>query len=313
MLLTNGSLQGFVLLASHLLADGRRRVVVEAPTYDRPLAALARLGADIASVPLDRDGLDLDALESQLLTSARPAFLYTIPTFQNPSGRTLPLERRRRLVDLARRHELLVVEDDPYGLVRFEGRPLPSLFELAGGEGIVYASSFSKTLAPGLRVGYLVLPAALVAPLETLAASTYVSPATLSQAIVFELVRRGGLEASLDRITELLRVRRDAMLTALAAEFPADATWTRPEGGYFVWVDLPTGCEGAELLERASAAGVTFVSGRDFYPESSPGGEHAARLAYSFVSPAEIAEGIRRLGRLLGVPLRWPARHAAAA
>ncbi|HYX75803.1 MAG TPA: PLP-dependent aminotransferase family protein, partial [Gaiellaceae bacterium] len=158
VLLTNGSLQGFVFLAQRLAG---RRVLVERPTYDRPLKILRALGADIVPLAMDDEGLDPRALEDALATGPAPALLYTIPTFQNPSGRTLSDGRRRRVVELARANDLLVLEDDPYGLVRFGGTAPPSLFELAGGEGIVYSSSFSKTVAPGLRVGYFLLPAEL--------------------------------------------------------------------------------------------------------------------------------------------------------
>ena len=296
VLLMNGSLQGFVFLATHFLAGGSRRVLVEAPTYDRPLKILAGLGAEVVPVPQDDQGLDVDALESALDAGDAPAFLYTIPTFQNPSGRTLPEERRRRLVELARERELLVLEDDPYGLVRFEGDAPPTLFELDGGERVAYSSSFSKTVAPGARVGYLILPARLAGAIEAMAVSTYISPGFLSQATVWEFIRRGSFEPNLERVCELLRLRRDAMLTALEREFPADARWSRPEGGYFLWLDLAA--DAGELLERAAGADVTFVKGADFYVPGG-GGARSARLAYSFVSPEEIAEGIARLASLV--------------
>jgi 2-aminoadipate transaminase len=298
VLLTNGSLQAFVFLAQHLLADRGARVLVEAPTYDRSLKILARLGADVTALPVDDDGLDVEALERALAAGPRPAFLYTITTFQNPSGRTLSVERRRRLADLTRDAGLLVLEDDPYGLVRFEGVSPPLLFELAGGDGVAYSSSFSKTVAPGVRVGYVVLPSELAGPVEDVAVSTYVSPAVLGQAVVFEFLRRGRLAPHLRHVCGLLRVRRDAMLAALEREFPAGARWSRPEGGYFLWVELPDGADAAALLTHASAAGVTFVKGSDFYPHGE-GGHSAARLAYSFVSPQEIAEGIARLASLV--------------
>src|SRR6059058_2568583 len=171
--LTNGSLQGFVFLAQRL-APGRR-VLVEQPTYDRPLKILRELGAQIVPLAMDDDGLDPDALEAALREGERPAFLYTIPTFQNPSGRTLSTERRRRVVELAAEHDLLVLEDDPYGLVRFEGEAPPSLFELSEGR-IAYSSSFSKTIAPGLRVGWFVFAEELARELEEAATSTYITP-----------------------------------------------------------------------------------------------------------------------------------------
>jgi DNA-binding transcriptional MocR family regulator len=291
VVITSGSLQGFVFLAEQL-ARGRR-VLVEAPTYDRPLKILARLGAEIVTLPMDEEGLLPDELPEGDF-----AFLYTIPTFQNPSGRTLSFERRRGLVELARERELLVLEDDPYGLVRYEGEPLPSLFELAEGEGVAYASSFSKTVAPGLRVGWFVLPAQLAQEIEALAVSTYISPPYLSEATVLEFARSGSFEPNLERVNGLLRERRDAMLDALARELPEDATWTQPEGGYFVWLDLPSGPPAPELLAAAEEAGVTFVKGSDFFP-GGRGGEQSLRLAFSYVSPDEIAEGMALLGGLV--------------
>ena len=291
VVLTNGSLQGFVFLAAQFA--GSRRVLVEAPTYDRPLKILAAAGAEVRGIPQDEDGLDVDALERELRDGD---VLYTIPTFQNPSGRTLPLDRRRRLVELARERGLLLFEDDPYGLVRYEGEAPPSLFELAGGEGVVYSSSFSKTVAPGIRVGWFVLPEELARALGAAATGTYITPALLSQATVHEFVARGAFEPNLERVRGLLGVRRDAMLAALEDELGGRAAWSRPEGGYFLWLDL--GVETGDLLERAEAAGVTFVRGADFFLPGE-GGERSARLAYSYVSPEEIREGVARLAALV--------------
>jgi 2-aminoadipate transaminase len=286
VLVTNGSLQGIAFLADRF---GGCRVLVELPTYDRPLKLLAARGVDVTAVAMDEQGLDPDALERALASGEPPAFLYTIPTFQNPSGRTLATDRRRRLVDLAREHDLLVLEDDPYGLVRYEGEAPPTLFELDGGERVIYSSSFSKTVAPGLRVGYFVLPAALESELEALAVSTYITPVLLGQATVFEFLRRGSFEPNLERVQGLLRVRRDAMLEALEQELPG-ATWSRPEGGYFIWLELQQ--------ELGDAAGVTFVPGTDF-----GGTPKTARLAFSYVSPDEIREGVRRLAAAVEAPV----------
>jgi 2-aminoadipate transaminase len=294
VLVTNGSLQGMVFLAERFAG---RRVLVETPTYDRPLKILAARGIQIDALPMDDEGLDPGAVERALRDGEKPAFLYTIPTFQNPSGRTLSSERRQRLVELARDHDLLVLEDDPYGLVRFEGKAPQTLFELEGGERVMYSSSFSKTIAPGLRVGYFILPPTLERALEELAVSTYITPVLLGQATVFEFLRRGNLEPNLERVRSLLGIRRDAMLEALSGQLP-DAHWSRPEGGYFIWLELSHSTDAAELLERATAAGVTFVQGSDF-----GGPANTARLAFSFVSPDEIHEGIRRLAALVAQPV----------
>jgi 2-aminoadipate transaminase len=288
VVLTNGSLQGFRFLAELLAPNGP--VVVEAPTYDRPLKILAGIDAEVICIPLD---------EEPTVESA--AFLYTIPTFQNPTGRTLPLDRRKGLAAAAK-GRLLVIEDDPYGLVRFEGEALPTVFELAGGRNIVYSSSFSKTVAPGLRVGYFVLPVELAAEVEAAATASYITPGLLSQATVYEFLRRGAFEPNLERVQGLLRSRRDAMVESLVRHLP-EATWTVPDGGYFLWVELPAGVLTAELR----ADGVTFVPGSDFF--CGAGGESAMRLAFSYETPAEIEEGVRRLAS--GVRAAMLLRRAA--
>jgi 2-aminoadipate transaminase len=288
VVVTNGSLQAFHFVLSAFADAGR--VIVERPTYDRPRKILD----GFEEVSLDDEGLDVDELE-QLLDDPGPrAFLYTIPTFQNPAGVTLSEKRRRRLAELAAARSLRILEDDPYGLVRFEGEPLPTLFELEGGANVMYSSSFSKTIAPGLRVGYVIVPEEVSAGLEDLVASTYITPALVTQATVLEFLRRGLLEPNLERVRGLLRARRDAMLAALERELGEQARWSRPEGGYFLWLELPEGINASELLGRATASGVTFVPGSDF--GGKPG---TARLAFSFASPAEIEEGVSRLGELI--------------
>ena len=288
VLVTNGSLQAFHFILSAFAGAGR--VIIERPTYDRPRKILA----GFEEVALDDDGLDVDELERVLDHGSPTAFLYTIPTFQNPAGVTLSAERRRRLAELASARSLRILEDDPYGLVRFEGEPLPTLFELEGGRNVMYSSSFSKTIAPGLRVGYVILPEEIAAGLEDIVASTYITPALVTQATVLEFLRRGLLEPNLERVRALLRARRDAMLEALERELGGRAGWSRPEGGYFLWLELPDGIDATELLGRATEAGVTFVPGPDFGGE--PG---SARLAFSFASPAEIDEGVSRLAGLV--------------
>lgn len=296
--LTAGGLQGFAFYSAVQMARKPGRVLVEGPTYDRPLKLLRWQGAEVVSLPMDAEGLDLDALEAELRRGGDVSFLYTIPTFQNPSGRTLGAERRRRLVELAAAHGLDVLEDDPYGRVRYEGEPPPLLHELDGGERVTFTSSFSKTVAPGLRVGWFVVPEELRGRFDERAVSTYISPSLLPQAIVHELHARGAFEPNLERIRGLLRARRAAMLAALEREMPDGASWSHPEGGYFLWIDLPPGVDAADLLHRATEAGVTFVKGADFFPAGG-GGAGAARLAFSFETPERITEGVAILASLL--------------
>jgi 2-aminoadipate transaminase len=283
VVVTNGSLQVFHFVLS-TFAEGRS-VIVERPTYDRPRKILAATlgGFDEVSLDLERESL-----------GSGPAFLYTIPTFQNPSGVTLSEPRRRRLAELAGETGLRILEDDPYGLVRFDGEALPTLFELEGGRNVLYSSSFSKTIAPGLRVGYAIVPDEHADGLEDLVASTYISPALVAQATVLEFLRRGLFEANLERVRGLLRERRDTMLAALQRELEGRARWSRPEGGYFLWLELPESLDAAELLVRAAASGVTFVPGAEF-----GGPPNSARLAFSFATPAEIDDGVKRLAKLV--------------
>ena len=300
VVLTVGGLLGFVLYTGELLARRPGRVLVEAPSYDRPLKILAREGAEIVALAMDEEGLDPDALEAELgRTSDPPSFLYTIPTFQNPSGRTLSVERRRRIVEIASAYGLPVLEDDPYGLVRYEGEIPPTLHELEGGDLVTYTSSFSKTVAPGLRTGYFVLPEAEARAFEERAVSMYIAPPFLAQATVAEFIARGSFEPNLERVCAELRTRRNAMLDALERGFPESASWNRPQGGYFLWLELASDVDASELAARAEADGVAIVRGADFFPRGSDLGGSSARLAFSYESPGRITDGIERLAALL--------------
>jgi DNA-binding transcriptional MocR family regulator len=284
VVLTNGSLNGFVLLAQRL---GRgQTVIIEHPTYDRAIKILLESGATIPAVAVDDEGMVAADLENELRSSSTAAFIYTIPTFQNPTGQTMSAARREQIVAIAQQANVTLFEDDPYGLIRFEGEPLPALFDLSGKQSI-YSSSFSKTVAPGLRVGWFILPGELAEEITEAATSTYITPVLLAQATVHEFITRGLFEPNLRRVNGLLKDRRDAMLTALEKHF-SGATWSRPKGGYFIWLELPVGTVAKDVIARAE--GVTAVAGPDF-----GGAAHTMRLAYSFVSPDEIETGIERL------------------
>ena len=294
---TAGGLMGFVLYSTLQLVRRPGRVLVEAPTYDRPLKLLRWQGATVVPVAMDDEGLDPGALETELARGGDVSFLYTIPTFQNPSGRTLGEDRRRRVVELCEQYDLHVLEDDPYGLVRYAGEAIPSIHSLEGGARVTFTSSFSKTVAPGLRVGWFVVPETMRADFDDRAVSTYISPPQLPQAVVHELFDRGAFAPNLERIKAILSGHREAMLASLGAELAGHATWSTPDGGYFVWLELGEGVDAAALLGRATDAGVTFVRGADFFVDG--GGRSAARLAFSYEPPERIVQGVSRLASLL--------------
>ena len=296
VILTTGSLQGFNFVAREFVRRDAT-VFVEAPCYDRSLGILRSLGARTVAIPVGEDGIDVEGLAVALEATPGEKLVYPIPTFQNPSGHPLGRAGRERLLDAARATGAVVLEDDPYGLLRFEGESLPQLFELARGEDAIFLSSFSKTVSPGIRVGYVVLPQELVGAIERHVLENYVSPSIFVQAALAEFVHEGYFEPNLERAREGLRIRRDAMLAALEAEAPDGVAWNRPEGGYFLWLDLPDGVDAAALLERGNEAGVTFVKGSDFNIEG--GGPTPARLAFSFATAEEIGVGVERLAGLV--------------
>jgi len=287
---TNGSMQADAFLFELLVEPGDV-VVVEAPSYDRTLLALRKLGAELLAIPLEEDGIDVGALEAALAEGARPKLAHIIPNFQNPAGYTLSLEKRRRLLELAEEYDFTIFEDDPYVELRFEGERLPTMLSMDRAEKVVYASSFSKTVCPGIRVGHLIGPAAIIADIRKLATETYISPSMVAQAIVNDFCRSGAIEKSIETVKNALRERRDALAAALERELP-EASFTSPDGGYFLWVELPEGSDVDLLFENARDNGVVFVKGTDFLIE---GGQNTLRLAYSGVTPAEIDEGVSRL------------------
>lgn len=301
VLLTNGWLQGLSLLAAERVAG--REVVGEHPGSEQARRLLLAAGARLLRLETGEAELGLDELEDRLGQARRPALALATPSFQNPSGRTLSREERVRLIGLLGWGETVLVEDDSYAGLRFEGEAPPTLFELSGGR-TVYSSSFSLTLAPGLRVGVFVLPEELAASLAARASSTYISPVLLAQATVFEFIQRGAFEPELQRRREALRLRRDAMLAALARHLPA-ARWTRPEGGIFLLIELAPGSELGGRLARA--VGVEAATGDSF-----GGRGHQIRLNFAAASVEEIEVGIERLGWALDPADGGPGRLSSA-
>jgi 2-aminoadipate transaminase len=298
VLLTNGSLQADAFLFDHVLAADDE-VVVEAPTYDRTLLSLRERGTRVHAVEVTEEGIDTDALRGLLEGGARPKLAHVIPNFQNPAGYTLSLERRRALLALALEYGFLVLEDDPYAELRFGGEPLPTMLSLDG-DCVVYASSFTKTVCPGVRVGYLVGPPELIRGIARRATNTYISPGMVSESIVYEFCASGAIERSIETVKSALAERASTLASALENELP-EARFVAPQGGYFMWVTLPEGSHVDALQAAAKERGVVFVKGTDFMLE---GGENALRLAYSGVTPDEISEGVARLSaawRSLGV------------
>ena len=292
----NGSLEAFAFVTGVLLGRApTARVLVEAPTYDRSILILKRAGAEVVGVPVDGDGIDTDALAAEL-ERGPAAFIYVIPNFQNPSGATMSLERRRRLLELARKHGTVVVEDDPYGLLRWAGESLPTLIELDG-DNVVTLSSFTKTVAPGLRIGYAVAPQELATAIGGYAENTYISPCMISQAGLAAYCDAGFFEPGVERAKQELKRRCDAMVEAVRVHFPAEVQMVVPQGGYFLWLDLGPGADTTALAARAAEAGVPFVKGADFYADG--GGTTSLRLAFSAVPADRIREGIERLGAVI--------------
>jgi len=289
VLVTNGSMQADAFLFDALVTSGDT-VVTERPTYDRTLLSLRNRGADVRMVELEPDGIDVAAFERVLAAGAEPKLAHIIPNFQNPAGYTLSGPKRERLIELARAYGFTIFEDDPYVTLRFLGETLPTMFSSAS-DVTVYASSFSKTVCPGIRVGYLLGSAELIAGVAKRATSAYISPNMVAQGIVNQFCRSGRIDKSIATVREALRERAQTLCQALTEHLP-DARFVEPEGGYFLWVDLPNGTDVAAIFDAAARRGVQFVKGTDFVLE---GGTSSLRLAYSGVTPEQIETGVKLL------------------
>jgi 2-aminoadipate transaminase len=304
ILLTSGSQQALDLIGKIFINPGDR-LLVEKPTYVGALQAWDAYQAEYITIALDDEGLRTGELEAAL--RAGPKFIYVLPNFHNPAGVTLALDRRQQLVELADRYGVPLIEDDPYGQLRYEGEHLPPLVVLDGRlrthEGVpysgnvLYLSTFSKTLAPGLRLGWIVAPAEVIRRLVQAKQGADLHTSTLTQMIAYEVARGGFLDRHVREIRSVYRERRDAMFAALSQSFPAGVRWTKPQGGLFVWAILPEPIDAAEILHAAIAENVAFVPGTAFFPDGSGG--NTFRLNFSNATPQKIKEGIRRLGGVL--------------
>ncbi|WP_435091087.1 PLP-dependent aminotransferase family protein [Micromonospora aurantiaca (nom. illeg.)] len=294
VLITNGSLQADAFLFDHLVRRGDA-VVVERPTYDRTLLNLKQMGGEVHGVTIQPDGLDTAELRKLLESGVRPRLAHVIPNYQNPAGVTLSLEKRRELLDLAAEYDFTIFEDDPYADIRFRGEPLPSMLSMDTRGVVVHASSFTKTVCPGVRVGYLVGPAELIAAIAKRATNLYISPGMVAQAIVHQFCVSGAIEESIRTVRSALGERSAVLAESLRRHIP-EARFVEPDGGYFLWAELPEDVEVDRLAPAAAERGVAVVKGSDFMVD---GGRHALRLAYSAVTADRIDEGVRRLAEAM--------------
>ena len=299
LLVTTGGQQVIDLVCKTLLDPGDV-VVCEAPTYPGAVPTFCAYQAKVVQVTMDRDGMRTDELESTLdeleRSGHRPKFIYTVPNFHNPAGVTMSLERRRDLVQIAHERELLILEDNPYGLLRYEGEPLPTLRSLDE-DFIIYASTFSKILSPGVRLGWTAAPAPVLAKMTLGKQSSDLCSSSISQYFVSAYFDSGPWEDYVRSLIEIYRRRRDVMLDALAKHFPREAEWTHPQGGLFVWATLPDYIDTTDLLARALEEHVAFVPGRAAYVDGRGGS--SMRLNFSGVGVDDIREGLKRLGEIV--------------
>jgi 2-aminoadipate transaminase len=296
---TSGGQQAIDLVCKILLNPGDV-VIAEAPTYPGAVPTFCSYEAEVIQITMDRDGMRIDELEQTLVSLARegrrPKFIYTIPNFHNPAGVTMSLERRRELIRIAAERELLILEDNPYGLLRYEGEPLPTLYSLDN-DFVIYAGTFSKILSAGIRIGWLAAPPPVRAKLVLGKGSADLCSSSMSQYFIAEYFASVAWQDYVRSLSELYRRRRDVMLDALAEQLPREATWTHPEGGLFVWATLPDYIDTTDLLARAIEERVAFVPGRAAYVDGRGGS--SMRLNFSGVTEDEIREGIRRLGEVV--------------
>jgi 2-aminoadipate transaminase len=299
ILVGNGSLQLQDLVSAQLIRGGMA-VFTEQPSYDRAITTFRRRGARVIGIPLEEDGISTDRLQAALSREV-PAFLYLVPDFQNPAGATLSLEKRRRVVELAKEYTFFVIEDVPYRKLRYRGEDLPLLRDIDPSR-VITMSSFSKLLSPGIRVGFMIAPSDLIGAVTGLGEDTYLSPVLPTQAAVAEYLRRDRLRPNVERLKELYRPRWQAMADAVRRELPAAQAFI-PEGGFFVSVMLPEDANTDNLVGRAMDRGLVLTPGAEFFADSDDGkqtpGDRFVRLPFCAVTPEQIEDGVRRLASLL--------------
>lgn len=301
IIVTTGGQQAIDLVC-RILIDPGDPVIAEAPTYPGAIPSLCSFEANVTQIPLDNDGMRTDLLRTEierlLKAGTKPKFIYTIPDFHNPAGVSLSLKRRLEMVAMAREYELIILEDNPYGQLRFEGEQLPTLYSLDDDNNVIYISTFSKIISPGIRLGWLVAPTPILQKVNLGKQAADLCPSTLAQMIVNQYFHDARWQDYVEKVTEVYHRRRDAMLAALKEHFPPEATWTHPEGGFYVWATLPQYLDTADLLALAiEEQKVAFVPGSGAWIDGS--GKHHMRLSFSGVSEEKIAEGIKRLAKVI--------------
>ncbi|MDO9288735.1 MAG: PLP-dependent aminotransferase family protein [Thermodesulfovibrionales bacterium] len=295
IIITQGSQQGLDLI-SKLFLDKGNVVFTETPSYIGALQSFQLFQADIIAIPSDEKGIRVDELENRLKIQ-KPKLIYLMPNFQNPTGASLPMDRRYRLIEIAGKHDFMAIEDDPYGELIFEGEKLPSLFSLAQSKNFIYMSSFSKTVAPGFRVAYVIADKEIIKKFAIVKQGTDLHTNTFGQYLVNEYLENGNYHEHINLIRETYKVRRDCMLSAMEKYFPKSAKWNKPAGGMFIWTILPEGYDAREILMRCIEKDVAFVPGQEFFPDGS--GKNTMRLNFSNATTENIEEGIRRIGEVL--------------
>jgi 2-aminoadipate transaminase len=294
ILIVNGSQQALDLVGKVFINPGDT-ILTDRPTYLGAIQAWSAYEARFVTVPLDDDGTRVDQVE-KILEREPVKFIYCLPNFHNPAGVTLSLERRRKLVEIAAHHGVFIVEDDPYGELRFEGEDITPIMVLHK-ENTIYLSTFSKTLAPGIRIGWIVAPAKVLGRLVQAKQGADLHTSSFVQMVANDICQRGFLRQHVRRIRDTYRERCGVMLASMEKHFPSEVRWTHPQGGLFLWVILPKGMDSMELLKSALEEKVAFIPGPAFYPDGS--GKHTFRMTFATASPEMIEEGIRRLGKVI--------------